>query len=278
MKKNYLILSIALLCLGACKMEKKQASLLETNSKFDLESVSFNEDVNKLFAKHLLDQDGISYDNVDVKVINSDRQKYRITNTHIESLDLKVPKNDLGFLYKSSSLDSVAKFQDTYFERVYLLTDNNKKPIGYYAETELETAGERNSAIAKLTEKYGKPKHAFFLGREFNHCSYEWVLADRTIQVETSFGFSSGISTNGGRYYMLDMLILENNAKKTIHQAHIFEYPEQIVYKGKTYSYKDMLLEKTTVFTDEFLLNSTKKYLLKNENNQYDISLAPKDD
>lgn len=272
MKRCYFIV-FALTVLLSCKNE-----LLEKHSAFDLENINFKEDVTKLFAKHLLNEDGLSYDSVDVAVINSERQKYRITSTHIELLDLKVPKNDLGFLYKSPSLDSVAKFQDTYFERVYLLTDNNKKPIGYYAETELETAGERNSAIAKLTEKYGKPTHAFFLAREFNQCSYEWVLADRTIQVETSFGFSSGISTNGGRYYILEMLILENNAKKAVHQAHIFEYPEQIVYKDRTYSYKDMLLEKTTVFKDEFLLNSTNEYLFKNENNQYDINQAPKDE
>lgn len=273
MKKKYVFIVFALTVLLSCKNEP-----LEKHSAFDLETVNFKEDVTKLFAKHLLNEDGLSYDSVDVALINSDRQKYRITSTHIELLDLKVPKNDLGFLYKSPSLDSVAKFQDTYFERVYLLTDNNKKPIGYYAETELETAGERNSAIAKLTEKYGKYTHAFFFGREFNHCSYEWVLADRTIQVETSFGISSGISTNGGRYYMLKMLILENKAKKAVHQAHIFEYPEQLVYKGKTYSYKDMLLKKTTVFKDEFLLHSTSEYLLKNKNDLYDISQYPKDE
>ena len=272
MKRCYFIV-FALSVLLSCKNE-----LLEKHSKFDLENVNFKEDVTKLFAKHLLDEDDIQYDSVDAKVINSERQKYRITSTHIESLNLKVPKNDIGFLYKSSNLDSVAKFQDTYFDEVYLLTDNNKKPIGYYAETEIETAGERSSAIAKLTEKYGKPTHAFFFGREFNRCSYEWVLADRTIQVETSFGFSSGISTNGGRYYKLNLLILENNAKKAIHQAHIFEYPEQLVYKGKTYSYKDMLLKKTTVFKDKFLLHSTSEYLLKNENDLYNISQYPKDE
>lgn len=278
MKRFCFSLPLLALIAVTCTSCTKKTSTLERNGAFDLEKVDFNEKVNELFAKNLLDQDGMSYDSVNVALINSGKQRYRITNSHIELLGLKVPKNDLGFLYKSPTLDSVAKFQDIYFERVYLLTDNNKKPIGYYAEMELETAGERNAMIAKLTEKYGKPTHAFFLAREFNHCSYEWVLADRTIQVETSFGFSSGTSTNGGKYYLLDLLILENNAKKAVHQAHIFEYPEQIVYKGKTYSYKDMLLEKNTVFTDEFLLNSTKEYLLKNEHNEYDISLSPTDE
>ncbi|RZJ82286.1 MAG: hypothetical protein EOO47_01195 [Flavobacterium sp.] len=277
MKRIYASLTLLVLIAIAFSMCTKKSSLLEKNGAFDLEKVDFKENVNELFAKNLLDNDGLMYDSVDVAVINSDKQRYRITNTHIELLELKVPTKEIGFLYKSPSLDSVAKFQDTYFDRIYLLTDNNKKPIGYYAETELESAGERNSAIAKLTEKYGKPTNAFFLAREFNQCSYEWVLEDRTIQVETSFGFSSGISTNGGRYYKLDMLILENSAKKAVHEAHNFEYPEQIVYKGKTYSYKDMMLEKNTVFSDEFLLNSTKEHLLKNEHTEYDINQAPKD-
>lgn len=278
MKRICCRLAYLVLIVVAFTMCTKKAPLLEKNSAFDLEKVDFKENVNELFAKNLLDEDGMSYDSVDVAIINSDKQRYRITNSRIDLLEFKVPKKDLGFLYKSPTLDSVAKFQDTYFDRIYLLTDNNKKPIGYYAETELASAGERNLAIEKLTEKYGKPTHAFFLAREFNQCSYEWVLADRTIQVETSFGFSSGISANGGRFYKLDMLILENTAKKAVHEAHHFEYPEQIVYKGKTYSYKDMLLEKIEVFSDEFLLNSTKEYLIKNEHNEYDISLSPKDE
>ncbi|MFN0254921.1 hypothetical protein [Pedobacter ureilyticus] len=278
MKRICYRLAFLVLAVVAFTMCTKKTTLLERHSAFDLEKVDFKENVNELFAKNLLDDNGQSYDSVDVTIINSDKQRYRITNSRIELLELKVPTKDLGFLYKSPTLDSVAKFQDTYFERVYLLTDNNKKPIGYYAEAELGSAGERNSAIEKLTEKYGKPTHAFFLAREFNQCSYEWVLADRTIQVETSFGFSSDINTNGGRFYKIDLLILENNAKKAVHEAHIFEYPEQIVYKGKTYSYKDMLLEKTEVFSDEFVLNSTKEYLLKNEHTDYDISLSPKDE
>lgn len=278
MKRICYRLAFLVLAVVAFTMCTKKTTLLERHSAFDLEKVDFKENVNELFAKNLLDENGLSYDSVDVTIINSDKQRYRITNSRIELLEFKVPTKDLGFLYKSPTLDSVAKFQDTYFERVYLLTDNNKKPIGYYAEAELESAAERNLVIEKLTEKYGKPTHAFFLAREFNQCSYEWVLADRTIQVETSFGFSSDINTNGGRFYKIDLLILENNAKKAVHEAHIFEYPEQIVYKGKTYSYKDMLLEKTEVFSDEFVLNSTKEYLLKNEHTDYDISLSPKDE
>ncbi|RZK69064.1 MAG: hypothetical protein EOO85_23060 [Pedobacter sp.] len=159
-----------------------------------------------------------------------------------------------------------------------LLTDNNKKPIAYYAETELQNANERKAMIAQLTEKYGKPKYAFFIASDFNQCSYEWVLADRTIQIETSFGFSTGVETNNGKYYKLDMLILDNKVKTALHQAHIFEFPEKIRYRGKEHSYKDFQFDKKSVFKDEFLLNSTYDHLIKNENNQYDISLASADE
>lgn len=277
MKKIHFSFMFLLLAMLACKMATKKVSLLEKNSAFDLETIDFNEDVTKLFAKYLLDEDGIRYDSVNVAIINSEQQKYRISNTLIDVMGLKVPQKDFGFLYKSPSLDSVAKFQNIYFERMYLLTDSQKKPIGYYAETEFENFNERKAMMDKLNEKYGKPKYAFFLASDFNQCSYEWVLADRTIQIETSFGFSTGVTTNNGKYYKLDMLILDNKAKTALHQAHIFEFPEKIVYRGKEHSYKDFQFEKKSTFRDEFLLNSTQEHLIKNENNQYDISLAPAD-
>lgn len=278
MKKIHFSFMFLLLAMLACKMGPKKVSLLEKNSAFDLETIDFNEDVNQLFAKYLLDEDGIRYDSVNVAIINSEQQKYKISNTLIDVMDLKVPQKDFGFLYKSPSLDSVAKFQNIYFERMYLLTDNTKKPVGYYAETEFQNVNERKAMIDKLTEKYGKPKYAFFLASDFNQCSYEWVLEDRTIQIETSFGFSTGITTNNGKYYKLDMLILNNKVKPALHQAHIFEFPEKIVYRGKEHSYKDFQFEKKSTFKDEFLLNSNLDYLVKNENNQYDISLAPADE
>ncbi|SOD18368.1 hypothetical protein [Pedobacter xixiisoli] len=278
MKKIHFSFMFLLLAMLACKMGPKKVSLLEKNSAFDLETIDFNEDVNQLFAKYLLDEDGIRYDSVNVAIINSEQQKYKISNTLIDVMDLKVPQKDFGFLYKSPSLDSVAKFQNIYFERMYLLTDNNKKPVGYYAETEFQNVNERKAMMDKLTEKYGKPKYAFFLASDFNQCSYEWVLEDRTIQIETSFGFSTGITTNNGKYYKLDMLILNNKVKPALHQAHIFEFPEKIVYRGKEHSYKDFQFEKKSTFKDEFLLNSNLDYLVKNENNQYDISLAPADE
>ena len=278
MKKIHFSLTFLLLVVLACKMGSKKVSFLEKNSAFDLETVDFNEQVSQLFAKYLLDEDGFRYDSVDVSIINSDKQKYKISNTLIDVMDLKVPQKDFGFLYKSSNLDSIAKFQHIYFERMYLLTDNNKKPIAYYAETELQNANERKAMIVQLTEKYGKPKYAFFIASDFNQCSYEWVLADRTIQIETSFGFSTGLKTNNGKYYKLDMLILDNKVKTALHQAHIFEFPEKIRYRGKEHSYKDFQFDKKSVFKDEFLLNSTYEHLIKNENNQYDISLASDDE
>lgn len=277
MKRIHLSIFLLVLLAMACKMGPKKVTLLEKNSAFDLETIDFKEDVKQLFAKNLLDDESFKYDSVDVKIINSDKQKYKISNTLIDVMELKVPQKQFGFLYKSPSLDSVAKFQDIYFDRVYMLTDNNKKPIGYYAETEFLDVKIRTAMLAKLTEKYGKPKYSFFLASDFNQCSYEWVLADRTIQIETSFGFSSGISTNNGRYYKLDMLIVDNKIKPALHQAHIFEFPDQITYRGKEYSYKDFQFEKKTTFKDEFLLNSTFEHFIKNENNQYDISLAEKE-
>lgn len=102
-------------------------------------------------------------------------------------------------------------------------------------------------------------------------------MEDRTIQIETSYGFSSGGLDEGGTYYRLDFLLLDNKYKSALHQAHIYEFPEKILYDGKLRSYKDFQFEEKSVFKDEFLLNSTKEELIKNENNEYDISLAEVD-
>lgn len=277
MKKKYVILIFALSALLACKNELKQATLLESNSRFNLETVNFQEDITKLFAKHLLDEDGVSYDSVDVAIFNSNKHQYKISNVLIDAMELKVPQKEFGFLYKSKSLDSVARFQDIYFERVYVLTDIKKKPVAYYAETEFKSAKVRKAMMDKLIEKYCKPKYSFFLSREFNQCSYEWVLADRTIQIETSYGFSTGGLDGSGIYYKLDFLLVDNKIKSALHQAHVHEFPEKILYEGKLRSYKEFQFEKKSVFKDEFLLNSTKEELIKNENNEYDISLAEVD-
>ena len=281
MKKNFVVLASALLLLWSCKTEKKQITRLENKSAFDLESVNFNEDVTKLFAKHLLDEDGIRYDSVNLATINGDQHRYKISNTIVDVMKFQVPQKEFGFLYKSPTLDSVAKFQDIYFERICLLTNTNKKPVGYYAETEFKDAKVRKAMIDKLIAKYGKPKYSFFISNHYNQCSYEWVLADRTLQIETSFGHSATFSSNAemtsGKYYKLDLLILDNKVKTALHQAHIYEFPDKILFKGKYHSYKDFQFEKKSVFKDEFLLNSTNEDLIKNENNQYDIGLAEVD-
>lgn len=49
------------------------------------------------------------------------------------------------------------------------------------------------------------------------------------------------------KYYSFYMLIINNKFKSAIHDAHIYEFPDKIMYDGKLHSYKDFQFEKTGI-------------------------------
>ncbi|NML22373.1 hypothetical protein HHL16_15930 [Pseudoflavitalea sp. G-6-1-2] len=276
-------LSIAAISFPSCDFGSTKAPVAERNGAFDLESVQFTEDIPQLFSKRLMIEDGIRYDSVRDGKLTDSMLRYKISNTITDAMDLQVPQQDFGYLYKSPETDSIARFQQMYFHSLAALTDKNKKPIAYYAESELQNANLRKSLIEAFTKKYGAPKYAFRISAEFNQCSYEWELKDRTIQIETSNGmsvtFNSGDTVaRNNKYYNLRLLIIENSAKPALYAAHIYEFPDKILYNGKMHSYKDFQFEKKQKFRDDFLLNSTYEDYIKNEYGEYSIDKAEEEE
>ncbi|MDR7211460.1 hypothetical protein [Flavobacterium piscis] len=271
---------IIILMFQSCSQisEREQPLVLEKNSQFDLERIDFQENLHKLYSKYLLIDD-FRYDSVTDGKLTDDMLRYKISNLITDAYHLEVPQKDFGFVFRSPTLDSVALFAGIYFKQLSTLADTNKKPVAFYAEAEVKTEKEQRDFLATIKNKYGEPKHAFFISHEFNICSYEWVLADRTLEIQTSYGnrFSWGFGSEDGvneTYYKIDMLIMDNLQKENIYKAHLFEFPDKLLYDGKYYSYKDFQFEKLSVFRDEFLLKSTNEALVKEEHNLYSISRA----
>lgn len=65
---------------------------------------------------------------------------------------------------------------------------------------------------------------------------------------------------------------MDNHQKENVYKAHLFELPDKVVFRDKYHSYKDFQYEKTSVFQDEFLLQSSNEALVKEEHGLYDIS------
>jgi hypothetical protein len=277
MKKILAFLILSFL-IQSCTEKIFQPTVIDKGCGFNLETITFDENVSKLYSKHIQNENEVEYDSIRDGKMHDSILQYKISNVMTDALKLKIPQKPFGYLYKTPEIDSIAKFQNTYFKTLHTLTNKKKKPIAYYAETTFATSKESKKALAEIVKKYGKPKYEFCLSSEFNQCSYEWVLKDKTIQIETSFGWSSSFSSDGkssnGKYYRFDFLEIENKSKDQIHKSHIYECPEKILYDGKYISYKDFQMEKITVFKDDFLLNSTNKELINDPNYLYNINRA----
>lgn len=271
--------------LFSCSNLETQPKVLETNSKFDLEKINFNEDITQLFSKKLADEIGFEIDSINKKTFSDTIYEYKIENYLLEVLKLRLPQKELGFLYKTIRLDSVAKIDNAFCERLWTLTDATKKPIAYYAEARLNTKKEKDLLIKNLKNKLGTTKYEFLIDKSFNQCSYEWEVSDKIIQIETSKGQEMSISTDNPKavsseYYRIDILIIKKESKVEIYNAHILKLPEKLSLKGKidtTITYnknevkKSLNLDEINTIKDEFLLNSYYKKYVKNENDDHQI-------
>lgn len=283
MKKRNLLLFV-LPVFFACKPKVPQAPLpkvLEKNYGFDIEKISFNEDVPNLYSKHVMGEFA-EYDSARDGKLTDSAFRYEISNTITDVMKFRLPQKDFGYLYKSPGIDSIAKFGNVYFNTLNTLTDKSRKPVAFYAEARFDSARLRAHFLEEFRKKYGAPKYSFYISHEYNHCSYEWDLSDRTIQIETSFGFEATFSSDGkntnGKYYRLDMLVIENKHKDEIYKAHLMDVPEKIMYDGKLRSYKDFQFEKVLLVKDDFYLFSTNETFIKNEYGEYGIENAEADE
>ena len=280
MKNKICFLFAAILLFQSCKeKEQQQPEILEKYCMFDFEKINFKENVPMLYSKHII-VDEREYDSAEDGKLTDEMLLYSIESGIINALGLKAPKEDFGYCYESPALDSIARFQSIYLKNLSVLTDMNKVPVAFYAESEFNSAKERQLAITAIIEKYGQPKHSFLLNHEFNQCSYEWELQDRTIQIETSDGFGIFMSDNMDieEYFNLAMLIVSNSSKAALNRAHVYEFSENEKYTvdGKIYDFKDLGIDSTEIYTDIFFLYSSDEKYVNEEHGIYSIQRAKK--
>ncbi|KQN34370.1 hypothetical protein ASE92_12260 [Pedobacter sp. Leaf41] len=276
MKNLTFIYLIALVTFFSCNTKDKQPEILEAKGGFDLEKVNFQEGVAKLYGNNVILSDGMRYDSAENGKLTDELLKYKISNSLLDAMKITVPQKDFGYLYQSHTSDSLAKFNGYYFSNLNILTDKNKKPVAYHAEGEIYDLKAKKAFLAKMKEKYGAPKYSIFISHHFSQSSYEWALKDRTIQLETSKGFSANFSTDSdaksGEYLRFDLLIIANDKKEQVHNAHIYEFGDKVLYNGKYLTLEELQLDKKSTFKDVFLLNSTDKKYFNDPTGQYDIS------
>ena len=281
MNKVLLLLTLILISCNEKESKTKQPTVLEKNAGFDLEQIDFNEDVSKLFSADIISYGDLDFDGDKTVPLNDSIFKYQIESYLAEVFELKVPVKELGFLYKTRYADSLARIGNKYLDQLSVLTNLNQKPIAYYAESRFDTKMERDAFIKNFKEMHGPTKYEFLVSTEFDQLSYEWDLADRTIQIETSSGFEMSASSDGssksGEYYRLDVLLIDNAAKDAIYKAHILELPEKFNIKGKVdpsvtfTNLKELNMEKINIIKDQFLLNSYFKKYIINEYGEHTI-------
>ncbi|OXB14191.1 hypothetical protein [Flavobacterium reichenbachii] len=259
---------------------KKQATFLCKNSVFDLGAITFRENPSKLYAENIIKSDDVQYYAERDGKLTDEMLQYKISNTTTKYMEIETPK-DFGFLYRSPELDSIAKFKSISFNSLSLLTNIDKKPIAFLGQTKFRKTGDRKKKLEEIKTKLGSPTHSFFVDKEFDQCAYEWVLSDRTIQIEISSGVTITFNTKGETkqetQYYLEILIVANKYKNDIYNAHKYKFPDEILYDIKYHSDKDLPFEKNNILKDKFLLLSSNDIYIKEEYGKYNIIQATDD-
>ena len=205
-----------------------QPKVLEKNSEFNIDALTFNEDLRLLFSRSLdtVDND-YSLRNIEPalypskeKIIKEQREKYRRF--------VSMPEE--RYFFESFTLDSIATLNDIYFNKVAIETNKNLKIKAFLAYANFYSTKELDSALHKLYIKYGptplmkeqeklhrehdslrglstepieyyekylyRYKEHYANSQKINYC--EWVLDDRILQLKIYEGFETKIDLTSG--------------------------------------------------------------------------------
>jgi hypothetical protein len=262
---------------GSGKKVKQIVASFGKQSAIDLEHCNFSENVPLLYARHLLKADDEEYSSGKDGALSDSMLVYRISNAATIDMGLQLPVKELGYLYQSPELDSMARFGNCWFFQVNTLTDIHKKPLAYQARGSFNSKTARSAILNEMTRKYGKPVYKFRAGGK---PTYGWQLDDRTIEASTSYSFAIDLrnSENSRKtIYYLDILIVDNAAKDAIFLAHAYDLPDttndQLWNRYRDWGF--FRVGKQVVLGDEFLLRSANPEFIENKGGQY--NLRPED-
>jgi len=239
-----ILLLLTFSCQGS-EEKFKQPEVLNTNAKFDLTILTFNEDIQKLVSKTL--------DSVNVEFTNEDFS-YPVPRQLSQPKDSKefLWPVDKRYYYKTVNLDSMAQFFGLYASMVEIETDTNYKMRVCVAKAKVFDKKDLDAALHKMYGAYGMTNsmksskserglqevtyvHTDENGEvthEIKHQEYDvdyesylyqydgnidyfeqWNLPDRMIQINISEGIESIIKSGtnnyeNNSYYQIEFLVI----------------------------------------------------------------------
>jgi len=136
-----------------------------------------------------------------------------------------------GKAYYSKVEDSIAYYQNIYFNRIAFLSHDNKT-VAILADAELKSDTVYNDLVKQLTKQFGAPT---FRPQTTMDVFYEWSTPDRRIQIDYSKGGSmTAVSGKAVEYletFNLQMLIFNKAEAKRIDEIQQRNYAKTKNYK-----------------------------------------------
>lgn len=236
MKTKYSITVILIILLAfaiACNTKNDSAvdnpEVLGTGVSFNLNKLSFTENVPRLYSKissiDSLEEKFQKYEQFPFQDELNDIS-FRVLNN--KSLNVKIPEYEYGFVFEGNCKDSIAVFNNLYFDCMKTLALSSGEIVAITATSEYINEKVRDSAVASLKKLYGTPILEFDDQSEFNEKILSWAPKNLIVEVNNSQGFSVSASANGDSkseiYYRLDLLIVQTKQLHDLVQAHVHIY------------------------------------------------------
>lgn len=234
--KNFFLLLLSIF-LFACFQKDKQSETAVKKIGLDLERIDFTEKPLEILKSKI--DTSANNDTGIIKKGYSEPFDYPVGY----KLDAWNGKDSFyGKAYYSRTIDSIAYFQNIFFNRIAFLTHNNKTvAILAYAEIKSDTV--YNDFVKQLNKQFGEPS---FSPQTTQDVFYEWLAKDRYIQIDYSTGMSmsamSGKDMAVKQTFNMQMLIFNKNAAKDIQAIQQTNYAKTKNYKvmqGDFKLYKD---------------------------------------
>ncbi|MBB6240144.1 hypothetical protein HDC90_004808 [Pedobacter sp. AK013] len=252
--KSFLLLLLSTV-LFSCNQNGKDSSTAVKKAGLNLEKINFKENPLE-FLKSKIDSN-VNHDSDYVRKGYSMPFEYPV-GYKLEPWNGK--HSFYGKAYYSKIIDSIAYYQNIYFNRIAFLTHNNKT-VAILADAEIKSDTVYNEFVKQLEKQFGKPT---FSPQTTEDVFYEWSAKDRRIQIDYSKGFSmeaiSGKKMDFKQTFNMQMLIF-NRADAaqidSIQQKNYARTKEYKVMQGDFKLYKNDP-QKNIVLMDSILYEKFK--------------------
>lgn len=222
--RNFLLL-LASLFLFSCNQSGDHLSITPKKG-LNLEKIDFKENPLEILKSKI--DSTVNYDADFVKKGYSEPFDYPI-GYKLDSWNGK--DSFYGKAYYSKIEDSIAYYENIYFNRIAFLTRNNKT-VAILADAELKSDTIYNDLVKQLTKQFGTPT---FRPQTTMDVFYEWSTSDKRIQIDYSKGGSmtavSGKTVEYSETFNLQMLVFNKAESKRIDEIQQQNYAKTKNYK-----------------------------------------------